>query len=221
MNTSMPSAAHLEKLQNLTRNYAQFSRNKAGLGFLVLVGLLPVDYLLARILPLNVTGAILGGLLCVMSIGLWFVLRSKIVAFQYQQGGIARVAKPLFDREYFFGFLLGVAIIAFRFRSFSGLNGQLPNTFDLVVPTLIIMAIMAFREYRHNGIAAGAVILAIGILISGGINANASNLTEIQQSLNFWVLMAIPTAFSIHAILEHLQFKRLQSELESLKSKQS
>ena len=37
MNTSMPSAAHLEKLQLLTQSYAQFSRNRAGLGYLVLL----------------------------------------------------------------------------------------------------------------------------------------------------------------------------------------
>jgi hypothetical protein len=221
MNTAMPNAAHLEKLQNLTQNYAQSSRNRAGLAYLLLLILLPIDFFLARLLPLNLTGAILGGLLCVISIIVWLVVRWKIADNIYQKFGVARAAVPIFDRDYFFGLLFGLVIVVLRFRFSPILNPQVPDTFNLVLPTLVIVALIAFREYRQIGIMLGAVIIALGIMISGGINSNAFNLNQAQHSLNLIVLMLIPTGFAIYAIREHLQFKSLISELENLKNNQS
>jgi hypothetical protein len=218
MNTGMPNAAQLENLQNLTQNYAQFSRNRAGLAYLLLLLLLPIDFFLARLLPLNLTGAILGGLLCAISIIVWLLVRWKIADNIYQKFGVARAVGPIFDRDYFFGLLFGLAIVALRFRFSPILNPQVPDTFNLVLPTLVIVALIAFREYRQNGIVLGAVIVTVGIMISGGINANASNLSEAQHSLNLVVLMLIPISFAIYAIYEHLQFKSLMSELENLKT---
>jgi hypothetical protein len=222
MNTSMPSAAHLEKLQNLTQNYAQFSRSRAGLAYLVLAVLLPLNFLLAHNLPLNTPSALLGGLICVASISLWLVLRWKIVEMLYQKFGVARAAMPLLNKEYLFGMITGTILGAIFFWVLSiTTEFHFPETFLLTVPALLIAIVSGLREIRNGGLLTGLAVVFCGGFVGGGINSNAENLTQFQRVLPFILLVAIPGGFIISAIREHLQFKNLESELESLKSNQS
>lgn len=222
MNTSMPSAAHLEKLQHLTQNYAQFSRNRAGLAYLVLAVLLPLNFMLAHNLPLNTLSALLGGLICVASISFWLVLRWKIVEVLYQKFGVARAAMPLLNREYLLGMISGIVLGAIFFWLLSiTTQFRFPETFLLTVPTLLIAFVSGLREMRNGGLLTGLAVLVCGGFVGGGINSNAENLTQFQRILPVILLVAIPSGFTILAIREHLQFKHLESELESLKSNQS
>jgi hypothetical protein len=222
MSTSMPSAAHLEKLQNLTQNYAQFSRNRAGLAYLVLSVLLPMNYLLARNLPLNTTSMILGGLLCITSISLWLVFRWKFVEILYQKFGVARSAMPLFTQDFIIGIFTGILFGTFLVWVLSVTTVfRYPETFLLTIPTFLIATVMGVKESRHSGSFAGLAVILCGGFIAGGINSNATNLSQIQRIVPLVLLVIIPVLFAFIGFREHQQFKQLEVELESLQSGQS
>jgi hypothetical protein len=211
------SLDHLEKIQNLTKKYAAYSRTSIGLGYFVAVVLLPILFFVARVLPIGVVGAILGGLFSAASIGLWLWLRQYISSRLYQGFGVALAPKPVFDISFVFGMVLGALLatgLLFLLRS-SGLM-NFPNTYIFAAPALAIAAVAAWRDAKQNGDILGLTTFLFGGFVGGGINSNADNLTELQRTIYTIMLVAAPILLGSWGIRQHNEFKKLEQEFKTL-----
>lgn len=208
---------HLEKIQNLTQQYTQYSRTRAGLGYVVAAVLLVVVHFFARALPLSFVGAILGGLLCLVATSTWLMLRPMVSSQLYQGFGVAKAPTPLFNKDFLlgsvFGAILGTGLV-FLLRS-SGI-AQFPNTYIWAAPAFIVGGIAAWGEFKRNGKMQGLVVFLFGGAIGGGINANADNLTEIQRTIQLVALVFTPLLLVFMGVRQHLEFRRLEQAFKDL-----
>ena len=218
---TLPNLADLEKIQDLTKAYSQYSRNRSGLAYIFLAILLIGLYFLAHQMSPNLVGAIAGGGLTAISILLWFTVRNRLIENTYQGFGIARVAVPIFQREFMLGLGIGLlfSIVLVGVLQQLGSWFQIPNTFLFALPALAVGLVSGWQQYRNSGSNFGFSVMVIGAFVGGGINWNASNLTDIQRSIQLVLLVVVPLQFVIVGIREHIQFQKLRQQLQNLNSK--
>jgi hypothetical protein len=208
---------HLEKIQTLTKQYAAYSRTAIGLGYLVAVLLLPILFFAARALPITVVGAILGGLLSFIGIGLWLWLRQQVSSRLYQGFGVALAPKPTFDLSFVLGVVAG-AFLATGLLWFLRSSGffNFPNTYIFAVPALVIGAVAGWRDAKQSGDMLGFVTFGVGGIVGGGINANADNIAELQRTMQLVLLVGLPLMLGFFGLREHSNYKKLEQEFKSL-----
>jgi hypothetical protein len=208
---------HLEKIQNLTKDYAAYSRTAIGLGYLVASILLPVCFFIAKSLPINLLGAILGALLSFSSISLWLWLRQQVSSRLYQGFGVVRAALPLLDVSTLVGLVVGTVIgtgLVLVLRS-SGL-ANIPDTFLYAIPAFLVGLILAWLDFKQHGDRLGLTTLLFAGVVGGGLNSNADNLTEIQRTVQQIVLVVAPVLIAYLGIRQHNDYKRLEQAFKDL-----
>lgn len=218
---TLPNLADLEKIQYLTKEYSQYSRTRLGLAYMFLAILLVGLYFLARQMNPNLVSAIAGGCLTAISILLWLAARNWLVENLYQGFGVARATMPIFQREFLLGLGMGLlfSIVLFGFVQQLGTWFQIPNTFVVALPAIVVGLVSGWQQSRNAGSNFGFSVMVIGAFIGGGINWNASNLSDIQRSIQLAFLVIVPLIFIAIGIREHFQFQQLEQQLQALKSK--
>jgi hypothetical protein len=212
-----PNLEHLENLQALTKEYSQFSRNRIGVGYIIFAVLSPAVFLVAQKLPLTFLGAILGDLLSVVGILLWFYLRDKIMQMQYQKFGVARAFAPLLDKEFLIGMIFGLGLGTFLVWVLSTFQiFNFPNTYIFAIPSICVAAVFAFREFKQNGELVGMATFCLGAFVGAGINSNATNLMDFQRITQQILVFVVPLGFALSGWREHQQFKQLEQKFKNL-----
>ncbi len=213
-----PNLEHLEKLQKLTKEYAQFSKTSSGMIYIVVVLLLIPAQLLGKLLPLSYLGSILGIILSIFLTSTWLFIRWQLVQRFYQNFGAVRVATPVFEKGFMLGLLVG-GVISICFlvglQFFTGLF-QFPETFRFAAPIFVFTGIFAFQTYKNHGVPLAISVFVFGAMIGGSINQNAANLTDFQRGMQpFTFALLILCLFSI-GLREHQQFKQLEKKFKNL-----
>ncbi len=212
-----PSIEQLEKLQNLTKSYSEFSRKSSGVAYFFASALMISGFFIGQHLPRNVFGAIIGGVIAVVLIGLWLSLRQALMAKLYQQFGVARAAAPVFGRDFVLGILFGLGLSSLIFWLLSTIAlFQFPQTYLYAVPAILVAAVLGFWVLKQSGDLLGMVVFILGGMIGGGINSTAENISELQRTLQLVLLVLIPISVATLGFLEHQKFKKLEQELSQL-----
>jgi hypothetical protein len=215
-----PNLEHLEKLQALTKEYAQFSKQSSGLAYLAVIPLLVFANWLGDLLPLSYLGSFLGVVLTAFFISIWLFVRWQLVQHFYQIFGAVRVATLVHEKGFLTGLLLGGAFsIAFLvgLQLFTNVV-RFPESFQFAVPIFVFAGIFAFQIYRNHGIPLAMSVFVFGAIIGGKINGNAANLTDLQRGMQpFTFALLILSLVSI-GIREHQKFKRLEQKFKNLGS---
>lgn len=217
-----PNLEHLEKLQALTKGYAQFSKQSSGVAYMAIIPLLLFANWIGEQLPINWWGSFFGVLLSGVFITTWLFIRWKLILQFYQGFGLARAAKPEFQKGHLTGALWGIGISLSTIIILRFINGliQFPNTLAFTTPIVIVTLIMSYLIYQKHGFMIAATAFAFGAVFSGGINQNATNLTDLQLQFNGIGLGRILILLSLISIgiREHQQFKALEQKFKNLGS---
>ena len=140
-----PNFEHLEKLQALTKEYSQFSKQSSGVAYMAILPLLIFAYWIGEQLPINWWGSFFGVVLSGVFITTWLFIRWRLILQFYQGFGLARAAKPEFQKGHLAGAFWGVGIslsTILILRFISGLI-QFPNTLAFTTPIVIFTLIIA------------------------------------------------------------------------------
>jgi hypothetical protein len=217
-----PNLEHLERLQALTKEYGQFSKQNSGLAYIVMFPLLFLAYWFGEQLPTNWWGSLFGVILSGIFSAAWLFVRWRFIQQFYQSLGFARVAKPEYRKGYVIGALWGITLslslmIILRFASNLF---QFPNTLIFVAPIIVFSGILSYLIYQKNGFMVAANAFALCAVISGGIHTNATNLTDFQLQFNGIGLGRALILLSLISISfrEHQQFKTLEQKFKNLGS---
>lgn len=213
-----PNLEHLEKLQALTKDYAQLSKQTSGVAFFAIIPLLVLAHWLGHQLPLSYLGSILGIVLAVVFITIWLFIRWQLVQHFYQIFGLVRTTTLVYEKGFVSGLLFGAAftfVFLFGLQLFTNVF-QFPETFRFAAPIFVFVGIFAFQIYKNHGFVLAMSVFVFGAIIGGSINANAANLTDFQRGMQPFTFAILLLSVVSIGLNEHQKFKKFEQKFKSL-----
>jgi hypothetical protein len=215
---------HLEKIQSLTKDYTQFSKSKAGLGYLAMIPLFLLAYQLGKLLPPNFFGTVLGIVLSMAFFAVWWFIRGQVMLLLYQGFGLAKAAQVEYPKDFWKGVIVGSLAgiaLAVLFRTLNRVS-ELPNTLIFAFPVLAFSVFVASGFYRTHGVMLASTAVLFGAAFAGGINSHASNMSNTNRVVpgNEIVIALLTLGFLINAINQHNDYKRLEQAFKNLSQRQ-